>query len=270
MLEKRGSTFPFSCCLFIILLFPAAALSFAADQPRSLLQEEDCGKCHWFQLNTLKNQGGRHFTEVGCMGCHPQHTPEEEDTILACASCHTDEPHFLVEDCQQCHADPHKPLISLQDPFKPARKECLSCHAGVGQQMQASASRHAELFCTRCHDRHGFIPECRDCHNPHLATQENGDCLRCHPAHRPLQIVPAGWIPAAYCQACHSREGRNLASTRTLHGGVNCVHCHNGQHPSTTSCRECHGLPHDRELHRKYRRCLTDCHGDAHELLSNR
>jgi hypothetical protein len=76
-------------------------------------------------------------------------------------------------------------------------------------------------------------------------------------------------VPAAYCQVCHQEEGRDLAATTSLHGGVNCVYCHKGQHPSTPSCQECHGLPHGQILHSKFRRCLQDCHGDAHALLSD-
>jgi hypothetical protein len=259
-----------SCCLTIFLML-ISTNSFAADLPYGTLQEEDCVKCHWFQLKKITAAGGRHATEVGCLECHPQHPPEGENTIAACVLCHEGQPHFQIEDCLQCHADPHKPLVSLQDPIKPARKECLSCHAEVGQQMLAATSRHAEFFCTHCHNHHGSSPSCLDCHEPHRSTQASADCLRCHPPHRPQQVVLAGWIPATFCHDCHTREGRDLAETNTNHGVINCVSCHKGPHRSSIpSCQECHGLPHDQLLHSKFRRCLNDCHGDAHRLISNR
>jgi hypothetical protein len=252
--------------LFLLLTFAGTV---AAAQLPPMLQEEDCSMCHLLQLKTIQELGGKHATEVGCLDCHPQHPPEGEVTVSACSLCHEGKPHFQIEDCLQCHADPHKPLSSLRDPSKPARQECLSCHAEVGEQMQAAASRHATLYCTRCHKRHGSIPSCLDCHAPHLALQTDADCLRCHPAHRPLQVVPAGWVPAEFCQVCHVQEARNLAQTITNHGGINCVYCHQGAHPSTPSCQDCHGLPHDQPLHSRFRKCLNDCHGDAHRLISN-
>lgn len=211
----------------------------------------------------------KHSTEIGCLDCHPQHPPKGENTTVPCVFCHTEQPHFQIGDCLHCHADPHKPLVSLRETLKPARKECLSCHAEVGQQMSAELSRHAELFCTRCHDRHGFIPGCLDCHGPHLSNQTATDCLRCHQAHRPLEIVPAGYVPVTFCHVCHKKEAEDLAETNTNHRAIKCVYCHKGQHPSIPKCMDCHGLPHSKSLQRQYRKCL-DCHGDAHRLISNK
>lgn len=257
-------------CSPAVFLFLLNTGSYAEERLLSVLQDEDCGKCHKLQEKTIHESGGKHSSQVGCLYCHPQHPPEGTNTAAACGLCHDGRPHYRTEDCLQCHADPHKPLSSLRDPVKPAREVCLTCHAGVGQQMSAATSRHAALFCTRCHSRHGFIPGCLDCHQPHLSPQTEGDCLRCHQAHSPLQVTPAGWVPAAFCQICHPKEGRDLADTGTSHGLINCVFCHQGQHPSTPVCQECHGLPHDQSLHSQFRKCLTDCHGDAHRLLSSR
>lgn len=257
----------------IALLFGllcSSAVTFGAEETDTGLKEKDCAKCHMFQLKVLNDWGGRHRTEVGCLDCHPQHPPEGEETIKTCTSCHFDRPHFQISGCLDCHVDPHKPLAALQDTIKPARVECLSCHAEVGEKMSASPSKHAKLFCTKCHNRHGFVPSCLDCHSPHLSDQGDPECLRCHKAHRPLKIVPAGWIPETYCMVCHEKEARALAETRTNHGGIICTFCHKGQHPSVPTCQECHGLPHDQRMHSKFRGCLSDCHGDAHRLLSNR
>jgi len=256
--------------ILTVTLFLSGMVSSAAATPLESLQEEDCAKCHLFQQQTIKDWGGKHATEVGCLDCHPEHPPEEKNTIAACSLCHSDQPHFQLTNCRDCHIDPHKPLAALQDTMKPAREECLTCHGEVGEAMSASPSRHEKLYCTRCHNRHGFIPSCLQCHASHDSSQINQDCLRCHSAHSPLRIVPNGWIPEQFCQVCHKKEGMDLAETKTNHGGVNCIYCHQGQHPSIPSCQDCHGLPHDRLLHSKFRGCLTDCHGDAHRLVSNR
>ena len=256
------------CCLILFLIVLRSG-SFASDQPQPVLQQEDCVKCHWFKVKTVNEAGSKHATEIGCLDCHPQHPPKGENTIVPCVLCHTGQAHFEIGDCLHCHTDPHKPLASLRDTLKAARRECLSCHTEVGQQMSAAPSRHAELYCTSCHDRHGFIPGCLDCHEPHLTSQTVPDCLRCHPAHRPLQIVPAGYVPASFCQVCHKKEANDLAGTKTNHGAINCVYCHKGEHPSIPKCQDCHGLPHSTSVHSQYRDCL-DCHGDAHDLISNR
>ncbi|MEW6518860.1 MAG: cytochrome C [Thermodesulfobacteriota bacterium] len=249
--------------IFLLLL---SAVSFAADQGQPRLQEADCAKCHTFQLQTLATEGGKH-AGLACLGCHPEHLPKGENTIAACVLCHEGRPHFQIADCLDCHANPHKPLASLRDTMKSLRTECLSCHVEVGQQMSAAPSRHAELFCTNCHDRHQFIPGCLACHAPHLPVQTEADCAKCHPAHHPLQVKPVSHLPSSYCQVCHEKEARDLADTTTLHGVIKCVYCHQDQHPSMPRCQDCHGLPHAQEIHSQYRRCL-DCHEDAHRLIS--
>jgi hypothetical protein len=250
--------------LLLILLTPQIAAAEVSE-----LQEDDCGKCHAFQLRMVAQDGGRHSTEVGCLDCHPQHPPKGENSITACDLCHAGEPHFQIGDCLHCHANPHKPLVSLRDSLKPERKACLSCHVEVGQRMTAAPSRHAQLFCNRCHSRHKEIPDCLDCHEPHISGQTVEDCSKCHPAHQPLLIAPTGYVPATFCRACHKKEFNDLADTKTNHGGINCDYCHKGRHPSTPVCQDCHGLPHTQSIHSQYRNCL-ECHGDAHRLISNR
>lgn len=233
------------------------------------LQADDCAKCHVFQMKMVAEHGGKHATEVGCLDCHPQHPPKGKNTKVPCVLCHKGQPHFQVGDCLRCHANPHKPIESLRDPLNPEKKACLSCHAGVGQEMDAAPSRHAKLFCNRCHNHHKEIPGCLDCHEPHLPEQPAADCLRCHPAHQPLKITPIGYVPATVCRSCHKKPADDLADTRTNHGGISCLYCHKGQHPSTPDCQDCHGLPHAQSIHSQYRNCL-ECHGDAHKLISNR
>ncbi|MFO7981882.1 MAG: hypothetical protein R6V08_00330, partial [Desulfuromonadales bacterium] len=178
----------------VFLLGAAAGDSIAAGQKQ--LEPGDCIKCHRFQSARMAETGSLHATAVGCMDCHPGHPPETDVMVVPCGSCHAGQPHDEVGHCLHCHTDPHQPLASLRDPLKPARKECLSCHAPVGELMAASPSRHAELFCNRCHDQHKRIPDCLECHDPHTSSQATPDCLGCHPAHQPMQIELSGYVSA--------------------------------------------------------------------------
>ena len=252
--------------LGILLLLLAGGLSAPAAGEKSALQPEDCRKCHGLITGTMAAADGRHATAVACLDCHPQHPPEGRQTILPCGACHDRRPHFGIGDCRHCHVDPHQPLVSLRDPLKPARTSCLSCHPEIGEQMASAPSRHAELFCNRCHRRHRELPGCLQCHSPHLSSQDEADCRLCHDAHRPLRIVPKGQVPSSQCRACHRQAADALAATGTDHGVLGCSYCHSGAHPSTPKCRDCHGLPHAPSFHSRYRDCLA-CHGDAHNLI---
>ena len=260
------SGYKINCSILLLILFILVVQVSATEVTR--LQIEDCGKCHPFQTKTNSLRGGKHVTEIGCLDCHSQHLLNEQNNTQPCSSCHEGQSHFLAGNCLHCHVDPHQPLASLRDPLKPARKECLSCHSEVGQQMKTEPSHHAELFCNRCHQHHKEIPSCLDCHEPHRSGQIGEDCSKCHPAHQPLKIVPVGYIPATFCRSCHKNQVIALAETNTNHGGINCIYCHKGRHPSVPSCKNCHGLPHTQSIHSQFRDCL-ECHGDAHRLISN-
>ncbi|MEE4253838.1 MAG: hypothetical protein V2I50_07330 [Desulfuromusa sp.] len=255
------------CAISLLTLFIIIPQTAVATETR--LETQDCGKCHPFQLKIVVQDGGKHATEVGCLDCHPQHPPMGTETKSPCTSCHDGKPHFEIGNCLHCHTDPHQPLASLRDPLKPARKECLSCHIEVGQQMDAAPSHHAKLFCNRCHSQHKEIPSCLDCHQPHSSEQRGEDCSKCHPAHQPQLIVPKGYVPDKECRVCHKPEAASIAATNTKHGGLNCFYCHNGRHPTIQTCQSCHGLPHNQSIHSQYRHCL-ECHGDAHRLISNK
>lgn len=252
-----------------ILLLVASFCVCAIAADAAELERGDCGKCHSEKVRALTAAGGPHATEVGCLDCHPHHPPRSGTAFRACNECHQSRPHYEIDGCRHCHTDPHQPLVSLRDPLKPMRRECLSCHPEVGRQMNENPSRHGELYCTRCHSRHKEVSTCLDCHEPHLANQTNPDCGTCHPTHAPLRIVPAGHVPSRFCQVCHAQVARDLAATKTNHGGITCLYCHQGPHRSIPECQACHGLPHAQAIHRQHRGC-RDCHGGAHRLISNR
>jgi len=225
-------------------------------------------KCHSFQVRMVAADGGMHAEEVSCVDCHSGHPPGEERMSLDCVDCHDGRTHFTIGDCLNCHVDPHRPMVSLRDTPKPAKKECLSCHDKVGAEMVKFPGLHAELFCTRCHIRHKEVPGCQDCHSSHEQTQSDANCFQCHSAHSPGEVVLKGHIQASFCRTCHKQQADDLAETNTNHGGLNCTYCHKDFHPNIPECQDCHGLPHNQSLHSHFRDCL-ECHGSAHRMISN-
>jgi len=252
--------------LVTVLLTAALLVVFSnqlAAEETGKLAATDCIKCHQKEPATIEAYGGKHKTEITCVDCHVEHAPWGTETIPQCSKCHEGKSHFELENCLSCHSDPHHPL-GLQltgDIVKP----CLTCHEAQGQEFEQNPSKHALKSCTFCHDVHGRIPDCSECHDPHVAGQVMTDCLACHPVHRPLQIEPAITTPRASCVPCHVEIGALLDQTTTRHQTFTCAFCHRGKHPSVPKCQGCHGEPHSPVMHQKMPNC-TDCHIDAHNL----
>lgn len=256
-------------CTYLLSLVLVSPVSSATSASVMDVQHSDCVKCHAVQIKQMIADSGKHATEVACLDCHPRHLPESTETITSCDACHEGRPHYQIKDCSYCHMDAHRPMTFLRDPVKPARVECLSCHAEVGQEMTASYSQHARLFCNRCHKLHKDTPACMDCHRPHLLGQREDACSLCHQAHQPRSVYITRYVPESFCRACHEQQAVDLSVSSTRHGGINCIHCHAGQHGERQDCRDCHGLPHVTEIHRQHGDCLV-CHDDAHRLISGR
>jgi hypothetical protein len=230
------------------------------------LQESDCIKCHSYEHAVLQSKGGKHGTEVACIDCHAEHPPHGVETIAPCSRCHSGTPHLKLENCDQCHSHAHMPMLSLQFPGN-ARIECMTCHEKQGREVTEFASRHGQLACVSCHPSHDMIPDCLDCHAPHVNGQVMMDCRHCHPTHHPRQIVPPSYASVSFCKPCHIDVIKNLQHTTTNHGILRCTYCHKGLHPpKAIRCQDCHGLPHGWEILRKHKSCLS-CHGDPHLLV---
>jgi hypothetical protein len=262
-----GTKGKFLCGFFSTALIAGVMLIAAGNQVQAglvPLEVTDCVKCHLDEPATIENNGGKHKTEVTCLDCHQEHPPWGENVIPQCSMCHQGQKHFTLENCLACHSNPHEPLaLHLAADVK---EPCLTCHEGPGQDFANYQSAHALQSCTFCHDVHGKIPDCSQCHEPHVADQVTADCLGCHPAHHPLQITPAQTTPRAFCVACHAEEGERMEKTTTKHQAFTCAFCHRGQHPSIPHCQECHGEPHSPLMHQKMPNCL-DCHMDPHFLV---
>ncbi|NIQ08642.1 MAG: hypothetical protein GWO23_02700 [Gammaproteobacteria bacterium] len=60
---------------------------------------------------------------------------------------------------------------------------CSGCHDGVFAKWQGTPSKHGQVSCVMCHQQHGQIPDCRECHaEPHNKKQLEmfPNCLTCH------------------------------------------------------------------------------------------
>jgi len=257
-----------TCIAAILALFCLVSLqqkALAIGTPQ--LEATDCVKCHKKEPAEIAANGGKHQTEITCLDCHVEHLPDGTDLIPLCSRCHgdSDSPHFQLPNCLGCHTNPHMPIASLVLPDT-AKSECGTCHEEELKLIDENPSKHAEKSCTFCHNKHGLIPNCAQCHEPHMEGQEMKDCLICHNPHKPRNIVPPEDTPVKFCGACHGDVADNLAKTTTKHGQLNCVYCHKGEHPTVPECQSCHGTPHGEVIHKTFPQCLN-CHMDPHLLV---
>ncbi len=249
--------------LAMVAFMAIGGVSAFAAEPLRVLTNDDCAKCHTAETRTVEQMGMAHKTAVSCMECHEGHRPMRAENIPTCNQCHAGEPHFEIGNCSSCH-DPHMPLeITLQGELKDV---CVSCHSAVGSSLTSFPSMHAEVSCNYCHaERHGFIPDCGQCHAPHSADMTQNDCLICHDAHTPTVLSYRGTAPSNLCGSCHGEVNRQLAANASQHRDVSCVECHPQRHGLVPLCSDCHGMPHAKGMHERFPRC-GDCHGIAHDL----
>jgi len=263
MRSERSNGRKFLVCLLVFGLGILGATLPAASFGAAELSVSDCVKCHEKEPAQIAAAGMAHQTEINCQSCHEGHRPKVANNIPKCSMCHSGEAHFELEGCTNCH-NPHSPLdISLQGELKTV---CLTCHAAEGQEMTANPSKHAEFACNFCHaDKHGTIPECVDCHEPHSSNMTQSDCSTCHQAHKPLALNYSAQTPSVMCAACHDNAFNLLMESKTKHHDLACVFCHEGKHKVVPQCSDCHGNPHPEGMHQKFPKC-GDCHNIAHDL----
>jgi hypothetical protein len=241
---------------------PVAAPAPAA-RPAVALTNADCAKCHVKAPADVEAKGMAHKTKVTCQDCHQGHPPTVKKIIPLCGQCHEGKPHYKLGGCLQCHKNPHQPkeIVFGRDVTDP----CVSCHTPQIAQLKSSPSKHSKLACSFCHDVHGKIPQCTQCHKAHSADQVPGDCKKCHKAHMPKAVTYAGDMPSKQCAACHAKAFNLLAASKAKHKSLLCVTCHQDKHKMVPKCQDCHGVPHAAGMMSKFPKC-SDCHGIAHDL----
>ncbi|WP_051920408.1 hypothetical protein [Thermodesulfobacterium hydrogeniphilum] len=233
------------------------------------LNIEECARCHYSIFKLIKEQGGKH-KKVKCTDCHTQfhvYNPVKKnwaEIMPKCTTCHGLIHGGNFTACLSCHSDPHAPITKLKVTPELA-KACAQCHPNIPKEMKAFPSKHMQVACASCHHtKHGYIPDCLECHKPHREGQTTKQCLVCHPAHTPLNIKFTKQTPNEDCKACHQTEYHKIAITKSKHHNVACVQCHT-KHKEIPKCERCHGKPHGASLHAKFPNCLQ-CHIDVHNL----
>ena len=233
------------------------------------LQVSQCGQCHPSHFGNLKEAGGMH--RFDCRECHEvfhAYNPLKNnyaDIMPKCTTCHEYIHGNKHVECLNCHQNPHTPR---QVPMNRVLASiCADCHSDQSAQLQAQPSKHTQQECSSCHhNRHGYIPSCAECHEPHFAAQTMTTCTQCHEVHQPLNIGLSATVDVKTCDACHSDIYTKWSGTSSKHGGVSCALCHT-RHGLIPQCTDCHTPPesHAAKLLEMFPRCLT-CHLDVHDL----
>jgi hypothetical protein len=246
-----------------VLFFSICLLVSSSAAAESSLSIKDCSKCHEAQPREINTAGAAHESQINCLDCHVGHRPVSANNIPACSQCHEGTDHYALANCMSCH-NPHQPLnVVLAGELK---AECLTCHTEQNAQLVANPSMHTEVSCNFCHaDKHGAIPVCTECHEPHSAEMVQTDCATCHAAHQPMVLEYPGTTPNLLCAACHDTAYDQLLATQTKHRSVGCVECHADKHQTVPLCSDCHGTPHAAGIHAKFPQCGS-CHNTAHDL----
>lgn len=244
-----------------VLVVTLAVCAFAAEKP--VLSSADCVKCHTSAPADVAANGGAHKTSVSCQDCHAGHPPAVKKIIPVCSQCHSDKPHYKLANCLRCHTNPHTPkIIKLANNIT---DECLTCHTGQIIKLKQVKSKHTSLACSFCHNVHGKIPLCTQCHKPHSPDMVAGECKKCHQAHMPTAVFMTPDTPNKMCASCHKRAFEMLVSSDAKHKAVLCVTCHKDKHKSIPTCQSCHGAPHPANMMSRFPKC-ADCHSVAHKL----
>lgn len=161
---------------------------------------KDCGTCHT-NAHTPRKVAMTNRLANTCTTCHAKPKADlvqfpSKHSLLGCAKCHTShgfkpscsmchKPHYQGQEyttCTKCHSV-HKPKQVTFPANEPAMT-CGSCHAKIYAKWQASPSKHAKVLCAQCHhDKHGYIPQCTECHkqvHPAGILAKFPKCLGCH------------------------------------------------------------------------------------------
>lgn len=243
-----------------------ATLYATVPQPLTVVQ---CGQCHPSHFGDLKQSGGKH--QFDCRECHEvfhAYNPLKKnyaEIMPQCATCHG-QPHGNKHvQCLNCHNNPHAPnRVPMTHMLAGI---CSDCHSPQAAELQQFPSKHTEQSCNSCHyNRHGYIPTCSECHEPHFDTQAQVTCMQCHPVHQPRTIVLAADVDLKTCDACHTDIYSKWQDTPSKHGQVSCAECHT-EHGLIPECSNCHEPPksHAPKLLEMFPKCLT-CHLDVHDL----
>lgn len=247
------------------LLFCCIGTAAAADPATATatLTTADCVKCHEKPVKDIAAAGGKHKTEVTCQDCHQGHPPKVKKPIPLCSQCHEGKPHYKLQGCLNCHSNPHTPKLikfgnNVTDP-------CLTCHTQQVEKLRTFKSKHSALACSFCHNVHGRIPDCTQCHKSHSTDIVQKDCKACHQAHMPKNVTYKSDVSSKFCAACHKKAYTQLIASTSKHSKLACAYCHKEKHKTVPQCTQCHVKPHPAAIMSKFPKC-GECHSIAHDL----
>jgi len=236
----------------------------------SPLTTKECARCHYSVFLLIKEKGTKH--QLDCTYCHkeyhiyrPDKIKNYKDVLPKCVSCHGEIHGKKLTNCTLCHTNAHAPKLSITG-IAELGKHCVDCHKKEAEDIKTHPSAHlTEVSCKDCHHtKHGYIPQCSECHSPHVEGQKQAECLACHPVHTPLVISYAKDTPNNICGACHEKVFSKLSACKKKHHDLACAFCHT-KHGYIPKCQKCHGIPHSERLIKQFKGC-SDCHGSAHTL----
>ncbi len=247
----------------------------------SSLSRKQCMQCHPIIAHLLMTRGAAH-KRVACRQCHLKfhvYVPGKtnyHDILPKCSRCHNHPHGEELTNCSSCHTEAHTPLdipatLSLA-------QGCHVCHPEYDKDIKTFTTKHTEFHCTACHHtRHGYIPECLECHQPHrgifpvaAAHQKKESrldrCTSCHPPHKALNVTYSDDTPNRVCGLCHRKALEMLKASNTKHSRLRCTRCHPDKHKTIKRCRQCHGQPHPFAMFKRFGSC-GKCHGVAHSIV---
>lgn len=241
--------------------------SLYAPEPQPLTTQE-CGRCHTHFYSLIREKGGKH--RIACTECHTKfhiYRPGKvkyEDILPKCETCHGQIHGASLVVCSDCHYEAHAPLNIPAEPVLEAG--CSVCHGKIDRDIRTHVSLHTDLDCSSCHHtKHGYIPECAECHEPHTKEMTQADCLICHPPHTPLNITYPEDTPQETCASCHAPAYDTLKASTKKHKALSCAKCH-PEHRAIPTCQTCHPETHSKAMLERFKTC-GECHGVAHDLM---
>ncbi|MDI6888739.1 MAG: NapC/NirT family cytochrome c [Methanocellales archaeon] len=187
----------------------------------------------------------------------PGHVPREH-----CLQCHEDyqertshleiNPHGGGDNCDACHQGHQKEF---------ADADCAKCHARPYANLREAGGKHAVLQddrnCAFCHNVHGYIPGCADCHG-RIHGEDFASCGDCHVNAHMLGDIELKPIESRFCASCHAKQSEDLGSYPSKHAKVQCTSCHPG-HKKIPTCDLCH-FGHGDMIGED----CADCHASGH------
>jgi len=144
---------------------------------------------------------GKHAA-AECDDCHKRRNRQGLRVYLGesrvCGNCHSgDQPHGFSSKrmiaCDLCHTE---------NAGKPGRSPLKFDHNARGKASMALEGRHAELACTKCHEKARFD----------LGMKDSSDCAHCHESTHKDKL-----FETKPCTTCHSPKRKRMADARFSH-----------------------------------------------------